>query len=166
MSDFNPRVKDDLKNLGLPQPDQVGFVVRNLDEAVDRYDPVFGPFKKTEFGTNQASYRGAPRSTYDLKFAFGQIGAIEIELIEWVSGDTPHRDFIQMGREGMHHLRFRVDNADHWIKKLNTIGYDAIWYDRMAPNIAYAYCERPGDPLILELLEYPSSGDPTEPLPG
>ncbi len=36
----------------------------------------------------------------------------------------------------------------------------------MTPDIAYAYCERKGDPLIVELFEYPTSGDPTAPLPG
>ncbi len=156
MNDFNPKLKGDLKHLDLPQPDQIGFVVRDLDEAIALYDPVFGPFHKTDFGVQQAQYRGGPRSSYDLKFAFGQIGDIEIELIQWVSGDTPHRDFIESGREGMHHLRFRIDNADRWIDSLKRLGYEPIWHDRMSPQIAYAYCERPGDSLILELLEFPS----------
>jgi len=30
-----------------------------------------------------------------------------------------------------------------------------IWYDRMTPEVAYVYLERPGDPLIVELLEFP-----------
>jgi len=37
-------------------------------------------------------------------------------------------------------------------------GYEAIWYHRMTPEIAYAYLERPGDPLILELSERPWDG--------
>lgn len=154
-----------LKNLGLPEPDQIGFVVRDIDEAVARYEPLFGPFKRTDFGINYASYHGGPRSPYDMKFAFGRIGNLEIELIQWVSGDTPHRDFIQAGREGMHHIRFRVPKADPWVAKLKTIGYEPVWHDRLSDDIAYAYCERAGDPLILEIFEYPASGDGTDPLP-
>ena len=165
MSHFNPRVGEDLKNLGLPKPDQVGFVVKDLERAIEQYDPLFGPFRKTDYGPQKASYKGGERTDYDLKFAFGQIGGMEIELSEYVSGDTPHRDFLAKGGEGMHHLRFRVDKADPWIEKLNSIGYEVVWTDRVSPEIAFAYCERAGDPLVLELLEYPATGDPTAALP-
>lgn len=157
----------DLSQFGLDKIVQIGFVVRDLDEAIARYNPLFGPFKKTpaEFAKQEASYKGEPRSPYELAVAFGRSGDLEIELIQWVSGDTPHRDFIQSGREGMHHVQFRVDDCDAWVERLNTAGYQTVWYDRLRPDIAYAYMERPGDPLIVEFLEYPASGDATEPLP-
>lgn len=154
-----------LKDLGLPPIDQIGFVVRDLDAAIAQYDALFGPFKKMEPGIYHASYRGQPKSPYDLRLAFGRTGDVEVELIQWVSGDTPHRDFIQAGREGMHHLRFRVDRADPWVEKLKAIGYEPVWQDRMNPEICYVYCERKGDPLIVEIFEYPADGDPTVAVP-
>jgi len=156
-----------LAALGLDKIVQIGFVVRDIDEAIERYNPLFGPFKKTppEFAIQYASYKGAPRSPYELKVAFGHSGDLEIELIQWVAGDTPHRDFIDQGREGMHHVQFRVDDCDAWVAKLNAAGYETVWFDRLRPDIAYAYMERPGDPLIVEFLEYPATGDATEPLP-
>ena len=60
MNDFNPKLKGDLKHLDLPQPDQIGFVVRDLDEAIALDDPAFGPFHKTDFGVQQAQDRGGP----------------------------------------------------------------------------------------------------------
>ncbi len=140
--------------LGLPQPDQVGFVVRDLDEAIALYDPLFGPFRKVDFGPQTASYRGAAHTSYALKFAFGRIGDLEIELIEYVSGETPHRDCLERGREGMHHLRFRIDDFEYWQDKLHSVGFETVWFDRMSPDTAYAYFERPGDPLLLELLQF------------
>jgi len=155
MSDANQLTPGPLTALGLPAPDQIGIVVRDIDEAVARYEPIFGAFQKVDFGPTEASYRGGPREPYSLKFAFGRTGDLEIELLEWVSGNTPHRDFIQSGREGMHHIRFRVDDADAWVAKLKTCGYEPIWSDRTAtPDLAFAYCERPGDPLIVEVFEY------------
>lgn len=151
-------------SLGLPSPDQIGFVVRNLEDAMRLYAPLFGPFKLTDYGPSQASYRGRPPSDSTLRFAFGRIGALEIELIEWSDGDTPHGDFIRRGREGVHHLRFRVDDIDHWSKKLIDAGYAAVWGARISPDIAYMYFEQPGDDLYLELLEYPEGGDPTSPM--
>ncbi len=147
------------KSLGLPQPDQIGFVVRNLDQAMAMYDPLFGPMHKVDFGNQQASYRGGPRTAYDLRYAFGRIGDLEIELIEYVSGDTPHRDFLAQGREGVHHLRFRVDDLAHWQDRLETAGFKPVWHDRISDDIAYAYFEREGDPLLLELLQF-RNGEP------
>lgn len=155
----------ELRDLGLKELVQIGFVVKDLETAIAHYEPLFGPFKRTEFGTNYARYHGGPRSPYELKIAFGHSGDLEIELIEWVSGDTPHRDFLDAGREGMHHVQFRIDGCEAWMERLKGVGYEPIWWDRMTPEIAYAYCERRGDPLIVELLEYPMRGDPTEPLP-
>ena len=164
MSMVDRQTRQELAHLGLPQPDQIGFVVRDIDEAIALYDPMFGPCGKTDFGPQMASYRGAPPSPYKLHFAFGRIGDLEIELIEWVSGDTPHRDFIERGRDGMHHLRFRIDDLDAWAAKLKTIGYEVVWQENITPEIGFAYCERPGDPLLIELLKYPAKGDPTAPL--
>jgi methylmalonyl-CoA/ethylmalonyl-CoA epimerase len=144
-----------LENLGLPPVYQVGFVVRDLDTAVAKYEPLFGPFTVQDFGTQSAVYRGRP-CDYVLKTAFGRSGGLEIELIQWISGDTPHREFVEQGREGMHHLQFRVDNVDAWIPKVQVIGYQPIWYSRLSPEIAYAYLERADDPLIIEFLELPA----------
>ena len=140
--------------LGLPPVCQIGFVVRDMDAAIALYEPMFGPFKSRADGELSADYRGK-REPYELKIAFGYSGPLEIELIQWVSGKTPHREFLDAGREGMHHVQVRVDNVDAWTDRLKAAGYDRFWYDRMSPEIAYGYYERKGDPLILELLEFP-----------
>ena len=99
------------EKLDLPPIDQVGFVVRDLDAAIAMYEPLFGPFSTMDSGEFEYDYRGR-KDTSSLKLAFGRSGDVEIELIQWVSGGTPHKEFIDAGREGMHHLRFRVDNLD------------------------------------------------------
>ena len=157
MSDNPLNAGEQLAHIGLPKPDQIGFVVRDLKRAMALYDPVFGPFRIVDFGAQQASYRGGPRTPYDLKYAFGRIHDLEIELIEWVSGDTPHRDFLERGGEGIHHLRFRVDDLDRWGARLAAAGYERVWYDRLSPDTAYGYYERGGDPLFLELLQFPAT---------
>jgi methylmalonyl-CoA/ethylmalonyl-CoA epimerase len=145
---------------GLPPPDQIGFVVRDLDAALQLYEPLFGPFTRPEFGPQQASYRGEVPSSYSLDFAFGRAGDLEIELIAWVSGDTPHRDFVRAGREGMHHLRYRIDDLDTYAARLKAKGYETAWEARMTPDIAFAYFDRPGDPLAIELFQYNVAGNP------
>ena len=83
---------------------------------------------------------------------------LEIELIEWTGGESPHREFIEAGREGMHHIRFRVEDTDHWVERLRPLGYEAVWYKRWSADTVFAYLERPGDPTLIEFLQMPPDG--------
>ncbi len=144
----------DLENLGLPAIDQVGFVVRSIEEAKRSYGALFGPWSEFDGSVGGATYRGEVADV-ELAILVGHSGELEIEFIEWRSGKSPHSEFIEAGREGMHHLRYRVDDVDTWIEKLSGSGYRPIWYKRMSPEIAFAYLEREGDPLLIEFLQLP-----------
>jgi hypothetical protein len=145
----------DLEGLGLPPIDQVGFVVRSVDEAEQRYGPFFGPFIRMNGSVSGATYRGR-ECDVELQLLLGRSGDVEIEFIEWQSGESPHREFLEAGREGLHHLRYRVDDTDAWIEKVAAVGYRPIWYKQFSPEIVFAYLEREGDPLIIEFLQMPT----------
>jgi hypothetical protein len=149
-----------LRGIGLPQVKQLGHVVRDMDAAVKMYDSLYGPFSFLDGSVTQATYRGK-LADCQLKVAFGYSGDLEIELIQWVSGESPHREFIERGREGIHHVQFRVDDAEGWIKKLNALGYETIWYKKYCADTIFAYLEKPGDPTIIEFLEMPPGGPGT-----
>lgn len=153
MSTSNPQssLPQTLRNLGLPPADQIGFVVRDLDATVARYELMFGPFWRMDGSVQACEFRGRIADV-GLQIAFGKSGDMEIELIQWTSGESPHSEFIQRGREGMHHLRFRVADVDAWIEKVKPIGYQPIWYKRYSETITFAYLERQDDPLIIEFL--------------
>ncbi|HQR02981.1 MAG: VOC family protein [Proteobacteria bacterium] len=142
-----------LKDLGLPAADQVGMVVRDLDASIALYDPLFGPFHRMDGSVAAADYRGGVADV-GLDLAFGRSGDLEIELIQWTSGHSPHSEFIEKGREGMHHIRFRVDDCDGWVRKLEALGYERVWGKHLEqPKAVFAYMERPGDPVLIEFLE-------------
>lgn len=143
-----------LENIDLPPVDQLGLVVRNLDQAVALYDPLFGPFHRIDGSVPACQFRGRIADV-GLQIAFGRSGNLEIELIEWTSGESPHSEFIRSGREGIHHIRFRVEDADAWIARVKPLGYLPIWYKRYSEEITFAYLERQGDPLIIEFLQMP-----------
>lgn len=140
------------ERLDLPAIDQIGFVVRDLDAAIARYEPMFGPFSRMDGSVRGARYRGRACDV-ELRLAFGRSGDVEIELIEWVSGDSPHRDFIEHGREGMHHLRFRVEDVAAWTEKAGRVGYRTLWSGHASEvGVTWAYMERAGDPLLIEFI--------------
>ena len=151
----------DLTSLGLPPIDQVGFVVRSLDEAEARYGALFGPFTRMDGSVDAATYRGREADA-KLALLFGHSGDLEIEFIEWQGGDSPHREFFEAGREGMHHLRYRVENTDAWIEKVAAVGYQPIWYKQYSADTVFAYLEREGDPLLIEFLQMPDAPYPAE----
>lgn len=144
----------DLKSLGLPPIDQIGFVVRSIEDARKRYEPMFGPWTQFDGSVREANFRGRSADV-QLDILIGHSGELEIEFIECRSGESPHSEFIDAGREGMHHLRYRVEDIDGWIEKVATVGYRTIWYKRLSAEIAFAYMERPDDPLLIEFLQLP-----------
>ena len=149
--------QDKLESLGLPPVDQVGFVVKSLDEAERQYGALFGPFTRMDGSVQAATYRGQLADA-KLELMFGRSGDLEIEFIEWQGGESPHREFIEAGREGMHHLRYRVDDTDAWIERIAPTGYAPIWYKQFSEDTVFAYLEREGDPLLIEFLQMPGSG--------
>jgi methylmalonyl-CoA/ethylmalonyl-CoA epimerase len=144
--------EDISKQLDLPDLNQVGFVVRDMEQALALYEPLFGPFSRMDPGPMTYDYRGAQEEC-TMRLAFGSSGDVEIELIEWVSGGCPHKEFLDAGREGMHHLRFIVDDLDTQVREAQSVGYEAIWGKRYGEGLAVAYMERLGDPLVIEFFE-------------
>lgn len=151
---------DVLKQLGLPPIAQLGHVVRDLQAAMALYEPLYGPFSTMDGSIQAATYRGRIADA-KLAMAFGRSGDLEIELIEWQGGESPHREFIERGREGIHHVQFRVEDCDGWIERVKPLGYEVVWYKRYSADTTFAYLERPGDPTLIEFLQMPPAGPGT-----
>ena len=144
--------------LDLPACCQVGFVVPDLEAAISLYEPLFGSFKIVEYGRIEGALFRGKASPYEIRMGIGYSGELELELIQWVSGDTPHKEFIDAGRSGMHHLSFTVGDLDAVVERGRRLGYEAVWYHAMSDEIKYTYLERAGDPLLVELTQRPWSG--------
>lgn len=145
-----------LQSLGLPPIDQICLVVPDLKAALALYEPLFGPFLVMENGPFDSFYRGQP-ARVDMAVAFGKTGNLEVEIVQWISGPTPHRDFIQQGRQGVQHLRYQVEDIDAWVEKVRSLGYTPVWSGSFpgsdyGPGISWCYVEREGDPLMLEFV--------------
>ena len=148
-----------LGTVELPPIDQVGFVVRDLDETLARYEPLFGPFARLDSPMKGVLYRGEPTDVH-LRLAFGSAGSVEMEFIEVLSGASPHAEFLAAGREGIHHVRYRVPDCDATIAALRGEGFAPIWYHDMG-FAKFAYLEHASrDGVLIELLEM--SGAPAQ----
>ena len=53
-------------------------------------------------------------------------GPLQLELIEPVEGDAPHKWFLEEKGEGIQHLGFIVDNCDEWLAYLKEKAIDVL----------------------------------------
>ena len=131
------------EELGLPPIDQVAYVVHDLDRALQTFERLFGTFAVMESDLKGTLYRGK-KADVKLRMGFGKSGPVEIELIEVVSGDSPHREILEKHGEGVHHIRFRVDDLDPPLDKLRKIGFEVIWQHEIPEVPArWVYLEGP-----------------------
>ncbi len=139
-------------NVEMPPIDQVGYVVANLDETTRRYAQLFGPFTFMDSPLTGVLYRGVPTDV-NLRIAYGSAGSLEMEFIEVLSGASPHSEFRNAGREGIHHVRYRVADCDATIAALGGEGFAPIWTHDMG-FAKFAYLEHASrDGVLIELLE-------------
>lgn len=147
------------KLLQLPPLTQIGIVVPNLEEAIAYYREKLsiGPFLRIpdfqKLGYEETYYRGEPEK-FNSNFAFFRLGAMEVEIIQPLSGRSIYRDFLEAGRQGLHHLGFDVYNDfDLRIEAYGKIGIQVLMSGR-GPNRAFAYLdtEKVGG-VILELID-------------
>jgi len=137
--------------MDLPPTDQVGFVVPDMEAALRLYEPMFGAFTQMDTPLQGALLRGQPEDC-ELRLAFAKSGDLEIELIQPLSGKSPHQEFVDAGGNGMHHLRFRVVDHDAMVAKALACGWEQTWCMRMGDDIAFSYLSRPEDTLFIEFL--------------
>lgn len=135
----------------MPPPDQVGYVVADLDLAMRAYEPAFGPWTTMDVDLSGPLYRGRPRDC-SLKIAYGRAGPLEIELIQPAGGESPHADFLAAGHEGIHHVRFRVEDFAAHLAAAARCGYRPLWQHSMeVADFAYLeHAEQRG--VLIELL--------------
>ena len=124
------------------------------------YAPMFGPFSMEPYEKITGPlFRGTPTDC-ELRIAYGKSGPLEMEFIQPVSGMGPHQEFLDQGREGIHHVRFRVDDCDGVIAKLEPHDYSPIWYHDLGFG-KFAYLEHASrNGVLLELLELDDADRP------
>lgn len=153
----------ELEDFELPPIDQVAYVVKDLDRAIERFGALFGPFSVIDGEVVDALYRGRSADA-KLRVAFGRSGPLEIELIEVVSGESPHREFLEAYGEGVHHIRCPVEDLDRALVDVNARGFETIWYkanEEQGVKFAYVQASPGQGGAMIELIEGLPSG-PTQ----
>lgn len=148
--------------LKLPPAAQIGMVVPDLDLTVAFLEKnlALGPFLRVasikELMGSPKIYCRGELADCDLSVAFTSMGSIELEIIQPVSGPTIHQEFIDSGRQGLHHLAFDVpDDLEQRIETYQKMGIEVIMNgEAERSKFAYLDTESLGG-FIIELIRRP-----------
>ncbi|MGI4814363.1 MAG: VOC family protein [Janthinobacterium lividum] len=107
---------------------QNGYVVEDLDAAIDNWTRVLGigPFFKFPVGFESYCYRGKEISpTPELMVAIGNSGNLQIELIQQTN-DAPSQylDFLRECGPGLQHLSVWTESYEADLERFKSLGYE------------------------------------------
>ncbi|MFC1961663.1 VOC family protein [Chloroflexota bacterium] len=133
------------KKMKLPPLGQVGVVVKDLDKAVAYYSSNFGmgPWRFIEVDNPEAQVRNQT-CRWKFRIAFTNLGPVEFELIQNLEGRSIHSEFLEKGREGLHHLGFfcTEEEKDRIIEELDEKEIKVIQDGKIAfHGGSYAYVD-------------------------
>lgn len=137
---------------------QNGFVVRDLERAVDHWTKKLGvgPFYLLEHVQfDELLFRGGP-SPVDMTGALAYWGDLQIELIlQHNDAPSTYREFLDRGLQGLHHMGMITQDIEGDLARFRAAGFGPVQQGQVAPRgarFAYLDCEvHPGG--ILELIE-------------
>jgi methylmalonyl-CoA/ethylmalonyl-CoA epimerase len=143
---------------------QVGWVVKDLDRVVEYWEKL-GLRNIRRSGIVDASntiYRGR-KSPLKLKMAFGNVGGVQIEWIQPVSGKSIYDEFLAKHGEGVHHLAYAMPSPkqlDTELRHFKTQGVEAAQYgswigSKGQGRFVYLDTAPRGGGLTIELLYDP-----------
>ncbi|MFC1919235.1 VOC family protein [Chloroflexota bacterium] len=151
-----------ITGIKLPSPGQIGIVVNDLDKTMEYYSSILGigPWRVVDFDVPALKSRNQTYS-WKARVAFASLGSVELELIHILEGRSVHSEFLEKGREGLHHLGFFVSNEemDILIGQFSNKGIDILQGGMSGINdgrYAYLDTEETGG-VIFELIYRPSS---------
>jgi methylmalonyl-CoA/ethylmalonyl-CoA epimerase len=106
----------DAEKVKIKQVLQIGVVVKDLQEAMEQYWNIFGigPWYiytfEPPFMTN-TTVHGKP-APYTMKLALAQVGNIQWELIQPLTGSGVYMEFLKQKGGGIHHVACDVGDYD------------------------------------------------------
>jgi len=137
----------------------IGVAIRDIDKAVEYYQSLgiatFDSeilFKSSNFVDFTVNGK-TPDTIVELRIRFVHIGSAQLELIQPVEGESPQKEFLNSGGEGINHIAYTVDDLDKETDKLAKKGIKVIFSGkRQTGGFAYFDTRKVGN-VIIELMQ-------------
>ena len=132
---------------------QVGVVVRDVDKTVEHLSAMgIGPFEpKTLPPDRKEWFRGKPMDA-EFNIQAARIGDVELELIQPISGESPHKEFLESKGEGIQHVMFAVDDFNKEVDRLTKNGASVLLEAKFGDR-GLAYLDLNVAGIIIEMIQ-------------
>ena len=141
-------------DLGKFKVNQLGYVYRDIEKQAKLLETVYGVPKFAFLDKNDSlcKYRGKD-SIISTRLALSRTLNVQIELIQHIEGECIFKEFLDSGREGLHHFGIYVDDLEAVVKGFTDQGYE-ILHQRIIAKQKVAYINTEKDlGILLEFQE-------------
>ena len=133
---------------------QIGIVIRDMDKTVERLTSLgIGPFKEMPLPPDREEWFRDKRMYAEFRICTAMIGDVQIELIQPLDGDSPHKEFLNSKGEGIQHIGCAVEGLQDKVDKLTEQGVEVLLRAKFPGGGGVAYCELGVGNIIVELIE-------------
>ncbi len=128
----------DIKTL---RPNQLGYVYKDIEKHAKIMESFLGASKFVIFDPLEldVTVRGVKKK-FTIKSGFGRIFDTEIELLQPVEGESIYTEFLEEGREGLHHVSYKVDNISAYIDEFKKTGIKVLQWGLLV-KLVYVYLD-------------------------
>ena len=133
---------------------QVGVVVKDVKKVMERLEFLgIGPFQEMELPPDRKElFRGKP-ALADARIMATALGGVQLELVQPLARESPHREFLEAKGEGFQHIMVVVDDIEKEIKRLTDKGCTLLLDIRMPGGIHGAYIDLHAGGIIVEMFQ-------------
>jgi catechol 2,3-dioxygenase-like lactoylglutathione lyase family enzyme len=138
------------------RPVHIGMVVRDMGKTITRLAELgIGPFQPRILPPDaREKYRRKPfHPSRRVTIQTTRLGNLELELIQPISGKSPHQEFLEQKGEGIQHLGFIVDNLAEEVERLTARGSVVLLTSEFKGGGGVAYLDLDVAGLIVELVQ-------------
>ena len=114
-------------NLGNLKINQLGYVYKDIKKQAKILEENLGlpKFAFLENKPTKYKYRGE-ETIVQTTLGFSRSLNVQVELIQLISGECIFKEFIEAGKEGLHHFGIYVDDVDAIVREYAKKGYSVV----------------------------------------
>lgn len=133
--------------------EQLGYIYKDITKQAQIMEKFFGIPKFNILGPLEMEivYRGK-QTKWTAYGGFSRLfNNVEVELLQFEKGECIHKEFLDQGREGLHHIRCDVDDLQSVIDKFEEEGIGVLQTGKIV-GLKYAYMDT--EDLLGIILEF------------
>jgi len=143
---------------------QVGLVVKDLRESMERYWKLLGigPWNIYTYAPpmlREATVRGK-RVDYSMRLAHAMAGPVQIELIQPLEGPSIYAEHLAQKGEGLHHIQSRVENIEEVLAAFEKLTIGVLMSGKFGEGEFYYFDTEPVIGVIYEIFRRKSRPAP------